>query len=296
MSGGTHGLGRLQQWMQAVIIHPQGVREGIASSEARRHIDIEAAQVGEVIRPSQALSSVERLHIYGNAYYARLLECLGQEFPALKHAVGDEAFAVFAFGYLQRYPSQSYTLADLGRRFPAYLCETRPTVEADQAGQSGWPDFLIDLATLERTYSEVFDGPGPEDGQILKPDDLAAIPAEEWPVARLVLVPCFRLLRPRFAVHEYASAVRRHEAPSPPQAEATYLAITRRDYVVRRYPLLREQYELLAALVEGLPVGEAILRAVESSAANLDTLAAQLQGWFRQWAAAPFFRAVERSN
>ena len=33
-------LGQIQRWMQAVIMHPVGVAEGIASAEARRHIDV----------------------------------------------------------------------------------------------------------------------------------------------------------------------------------------------------------------------------------------------------------------
>ena len=75
---------------------------------------------------SKRRTSVERLEVYANAYYARLLECLRDEFPALLHAVGEEVFDGLAFGYLQAYPSTSYTLSNLSRNFARFLEETRP--------------------------------------------------------------------------------------------------------------------------------------------------------------------------
>jgi hypothetical protein len=61
---------------------------------------------------------MDRLAIYGTAYYARLLECLLEEFPVLVHALGEELFDAFAVGYLQKYPSRSYTLNDLATNIP----------------------------------------------------------------------------------------------------------------------------------------------------------------------------------
>ena len=63
-------LERIQQWMQAVITHPQGIAAGIDSPDARQSIDVAAADIERVISRSQALDSVQRLAVYGNAYYA----------------------------------------------------------------------------------------------------------------------------------------------------------------------------------------------------------------------------------
>src|SRR5260370_120642 len=121
-----HDLGQIQRWMQAAIMHPVGVAEGIASAEARGYIDVGPDEAETVVTRSRALSALERLTIYGYAYYARLLECLREEYPVLKHALGEEVFDAFAVGYLQQYPSRSYTLFQLGAHFPRYLAETRP--------------------------------------------------------------------------------------------------------------------------------------------------------------------------
>jgi hypothetical protein len=298
-----HDLGQIQRWMQATIMHPVGVAEGIASAEARRHIDVGPDQAETVVTRSRALTALERLAIYGYAYYARLLECLREEFPVLKHALGDEIFDAFAVEYLERYPSRSYTLFQLGVNFPRFLAETRPDRPSppppppggggEGGGAVNWPDFLIDLATLELAFNEVFDGPGVEGKELLDADQLRAMPPERLLEARLVGVPCLRLLTLRYPVNRYFGAVRRHENPDLPEPADTFLAITRRRYVVRHFELSRPAYELLRALVAGERVEMAINRAAESAGPDLERMATNLQAWFHDWAAEGFFGAVE---
>jgi Putative DNA-binding domain len=286
-------LGQIERWMQAAIMHPVGIAEGIASSEARAQIDIGPDEAETVVTRSRALSALDRLAIYSYAYYARLLECMREEFPVLKHALGEEVFDAFAVGYLQQFPSRSYTLFQLAAHFPRYLADTRP--DGDEAGSlsADWPDFVIDLATLELTFNEVFDGPGVEGERLLEADPLRAIAPERLLEARLVGVPCLRLLVLRYPVHQYFTAVRRHQDPCPPEPAETFMAVTRRHFVVRHYELSRPAYQLLRALLAGTSVGEAIRRAVEAAGSDLDLLPHNLWTWFHDWAAEGFFRAVE---
>jgi hypothetical protein len=284
-----HDLDQIQRWMQAVLMHPGGAEAGAASEAAREAIDGPPEEAERVVTRSRALSGLERLAIYNRAYYARLLECLRESFPVLFHALGEDAFGSFALDYLQKYPSRSYTLNDLGANFPRYLRESRP---ADEPGPS-WPDFVIDLATLEWTYNEVFDGPGVEGHLLLRPDRLRAIPPERWPDARLVPVPCLRLLHLSYPVHGYYTAVRRRKEPEFPEPAATFLAVTRRRYVIRRHELSRPQFVLLEALLRGQSVGEAIGLAGEAAGDDVDQFAADLAEWFREWTAEGFFQTVE---
>lgn len=287
-------LEQVQRWLQAVIMHPEGVEAGIQSAEARGEIDVTPDRVEQVVDPSKRRTSIERIAVYANAYYARLLECLRDEFPALLHAVGEEVFDGLSFGYLQAYPSTSYTLCDLGRHFVKFLEETRPTEEGDET----WPDFMIDLARLERTYSEIFDGPGAERLKLLGIEDIRSIEAEQWPCARLVPVPCLRLLSLRYPVQEYATGVRKKEDPPIPDPQPTWLAVSRINYVVRRWTLSPIQYELLAALLSGSTVGAAIERAALSavqSGQNVESLANDLQDWFREWSGAGFFQMIDHT-
>src|SRR6266567_5995921 len=152
-------LSQLQRWFQTVITNPEGVDAGACSDEAQRLIQLPPGALERVITRSRALSAAERLAIYANAYHSRLLECLGEVFPMLKRTLGEDAFDGLAFGYLQDYPSRSYTLNELGRHFPRYLEQTRPACDSAEAQridpatpgegpvlEKDWPDFLIDLA------------------------------------------------------------------------------------------------------------------------------------------------------
>jgi hypothetical protein len=274
--------------MQAVIVHPAGVEAGVCSAPAREAIDIAAFDLQSVILRSRNLTSAERLGIYASAYFARLLECLREEFPALKRAVGEEAFSAFAGGYLQQYPPQSYTLAELGSRFPQFLQETRPD---DGEPRPNWTDFVIELATVERIYAEVFDGPGVEHSRCIQPEALAGLSPERWSEAQLVPAPCLRLVELSHPVHEYITAVRRKQNAIVPAPSPTWLVITRRDYVVRRVAVSRDEFTLLESLIDGRSVGEAIAALMRDSH-EASALEARVQEWFRHWAAAGYFQAI----
>ena len=283
----------VERWFQTVITHP----EGVDSSEAQQLIRLGRNQLEQVILRSKSLTARERLSIYANAYYARLVECLGECFPIFKKALGEEVFSGFALEYLQRYPSQSYTLDRLGDHFSRFLQETRPDRSDDgcRPVETSWSDFLFDLATLEWTITQVFDGPGVEHERVLAPDDLQALPAERFAEAQLIPVVCLRLLTFRYPVNAYYTAARRAEENEQvpiPRASAEHVAITRRDYIVRRHTLTAPQRALLKALQTGGTVAEAISAAAEISPMEDDQLADELQSCFRFWAAECFFQAL----
>lgn len=279
-------LDQIQRWMQAVITYPGGAASGVSSDEARQQIDVSVDEVERVVGRSRALPALDRLEIYAGAYFARLLECLSDEYPVLRRAVGEEVFDDFAFEYLQEYPSRNYSLNRLGADFARFLDETRPPDES-------WPALLVDLATLEWAISEVFDGPGVEGMQLLDADGLLAVPIELWPEARLVPVPCLRTLVLSHPVRPYYTALRDGEEVPPPERAESFVAITRRNYVVKLHDLSRLQYELLVALRDGQPLGEAIGLVAEQAGPDLDRFAADLRTWFSDWATAGFFQAVE---
>ena len=293
-SDDPRSLGQLQRWMQSVITHPSGIEAGANSDSAR--VDLGADHVedlDDVVCRSQRLSSADRLRIYGNAYFARLLECLRAEFPAMVKVLGEEAFDGLAFGYLLEHPSQSYTLTRLAAALPEHLAKTRPPREPDGDQNSpDFADFLIDLAILERTYSEVFDGPGPEQALPLKPSDLEGLSVEQFAESRLVLHDCVRLLSLRFPVHEYATAIRHGENSDFPTALPTFLVVTRRDYIVRRFEVSPIQFALLAALQRRSSVGEALLAIRPHDETDLAQLATDLRRWFGEWASASLFQRL----
>jgi hypothetical protein len=286
-------LARVERWMQAVIMHPGGVHAGLTSALAQGEIQLSGSdELPHVINPSRAMSSAARLEIYAHAYSARLLECLREEFPVLCRTMGPELFDEFAFGYLQAYPSRSYTLARLGAEFPRFLAESLST---ESTTAQAWLKFFVELARLERTFSEVFDGPGVEELSVLSEDQLRALAPESWAEARLRPAPCLRLLEFEFPVNEFYSAARaEQDAPPFPEPRPTRVAISRRDYVVRRQEVPAEAWPLLQALVQGSRIGEALALALTGHSADAaDSLVSQVQRWFFSWARDAFFVDID---
>lgn len=285
----AYSLRNVQKWMQTVITHPDGVQAGADSQLAKEAFgDFEKqAGIDDLIVPSRNLSSQQRIEVYANAYYARLLECMRDEFPAMVALLGEDTFHAFAFDYLQSNPSSSYTLADLGKNFHRFLADSR----AGDVGDAGdddqtYYDLIVDLALLERTYSEVFTGPGIENAESLSAEDLAKVPPESVGSLRLTPAPCVRLLCLTTRAHEYAIAVRKSPTHPPqlPDSEETFLVITRINYVVRTVMAEPEEYLLLQSLVENASLEQAIATVAEQSSLDEEQMAEKLAVWFQKWA------------
>lgn len=205
-------LEAIQEWLFSAIQRPTA-----------------APGISEMVRDDHGqLTPVERLEIYGKSFYGRLLQVLEGEFPVLRHAMEPDLFEQFGGKYLGAYPPGSYTLTDLGKNFPKYLRDTRPEDSSEL-----WPEFLIELATLERVFSEVYQSDGPENHEIIPADDFDGIAAEPWT----------RVLNCHFPVHSYFLAVRRNEDPDLPIPEETTLLVYRRDFRVRLRGLPRSNRE-----------------------------------------------------
>jgi hypothetical protein len=94
-------------------------------------------------------------------------------------------------------------------------------------------------------------------------------------------------------VADYFTAVRRDEDPALPEPADTFLAVTRRRYVVRHFSVSRTEHAVLSALVAGRTLAEAVAVAAAEPDADLDRVAAHISESFRIWAANGFFRAAE---
>ncbi|MBK8816568.1 MAG: putative DNA-binding domain-containing protein [Methylococcaceae bacterium] len=202
------------------------------------------------LQPSSRLQAVQRLGIYQRSYYLRLLQCLREQFPALCHALGEQLFTDFAREYLQTHPSESYTLYDLGRRFPGYLEQTRPDKNDPQNVRESWVDFMIDLASFERQLFVLFDAPGHEEKYMLAD---ATVPDR-----LLQLQPCFDLGDYRFPVAGYYHQVRKGSDPLFPAEHPSAVAIIRKNYLTTTLPLTAVQFAFLKLLQQGDTIESAL--------------------------------------
>ncbi len=67
----------------------------------------------------------------------------------------------------------------------------------------------------------------------------------------------------------------------------------RKDFIAWRTPLEPEQFVILRTLESGQPLGAALEAAACLPGVGLESLVQKLHGWFREWAAEGFFRALD---
>lgn len=271
-------LAVLQRWMQAVVVHPGSIEEAVGSPEAGR--DVRPADIGSVILPSASLSPAERVEVYQRMYLLRMEEALETDYPALQHFLGAERFRDLVRDYVQSFPSRSYSLNRLGDHLPEFV----------RTAKVPRPEFCHDLARLELAVSQVFDE---EETPALTEAEIAAVPAEAWEAARLVPIAAFRLMALRYPAGAYLTSVKDddHENHPRPRLQAEHVAVYRRDYAVWRHDLTRPAHDLLADLVAGRTLGEAVAAALGRGGRRAPTEEALFR-WFREWMSSGIFQAV----
>jgi hypothetical protein len=265
----TPRLAATQRRMQVLITDP-GAGEHPAS--------------GDLVRGTSRLPAAERLALYQRAYRLRLLGCLRESYPALRHALTAELFDAFALEYLAAQPPRSYTLSALGAGWPEHLERNRPDRDAPADEREWWLDFVVDLARVERLFCEVYDAAGSEQRAQPTAADLPAEPDGAWLGATVAAPDCLRLLRARADVAPYMLAVRRGDDPPLPPPGESFVALSRRNYDVTLTELDGAGFALLHVLMRGASIGAA------ARAAALDPGTAWVR--LREWVECGLFSAI----
>jgi len=268
-------LDQLERWMQDVVTHPGGVDAGAAASTSAR------ASIDDVFLPSQALTAAERVGVYAFMYFDRLIEVLEDEFRALASLVGEETLRELLRAYVIAQPSTHYSLNVLSAALPAWLAD-RSQLEEHA--------FLSEVARVERSLQEVFDG---TDSETIATDDLLAVPMERWPELRLRTIPALELHRFDYPVNAWYRAWREERPREIPAERTTWLAVYRREFRVWRMDLTEEAHAMLSALQAGDSLGVAIERAATLPGADPSALAGSIQEWFQSWSGDGLFAAIE---
>ena len=132
------------------------------------------------IAGDEQLAPRERVAIYADMYWSRILDVLREDFACSAGLLGDAAFAELARDYLAARPSRHPRSRTSARRSPT-SCR----------GVADLPPYVCELARLEWAHIAAF---AAADAQPLALADLAALPAAAWPDLRLTPVPSCALL------------------------------------------------------------------------------------------------------
>jgi hypothetical protein len=238
--------------------------------------------IRSIIAGNDRLSPEEQAEIYREQFWLRHSDVLRDDFPGLRHLLGDTRFDELMRAYLSACPPNSYTLRDLGQRLAEFAAE--------------YPDFpeqlegsARDLARFELAFVDIFDGP---EVSPIDAETVSDIPPDAWPSAKLTLRPLLTLLRLAHPVHRYRTAVKKAAADEEdvtldvPPAEPTVVALWRgADLRVLYRSITAQEAAMVDALRGGSTLGEACATVAEGlDDSEQQALAGRLGAWFQGWA------------
>jgi hypothetical protein len=186
----------------------------------------------------------KRFSVYRNTVALSLTRALEASFPTVRKLVGDEFFAAMAGLHLRAHPPRSRMLMLYGADFPAWLEGFPPVAHLG---------YLPDVARLDQAMRESYHSadadPLPEAAfQRLLGEDIAGL--------RLLLAPSVRLVRSRWPIAAIWAA--NHEGGPPPVPGPQDVAVLRAEFDPRPVPLPPGGGDVLAALLSGQTLGEAL--------------------------------------
>jgi hypothetical protein len=283
-------LAELQALMLAAVRRPLTADEG---SQAAWSDGTPTARVAEgFIKPNDRLTSFERLQIYNQQYWWRLLGAFAEDFRGLRAVLGEKKFDRVAHAYLESCPSKSWTLRNLASRLVDFLA-AHPELTAPYSA------LALDMARVEWARVIAYDGPArkPLDVQKLGQSDPGGLRLRLQPYITLLELhhPIDVLLRrlkqqndagPASNAMSAAPAQRRR--PFRLQARASrqplYLAVHQLDCSVYYKRLEPEAWRILSAIARGASLEEACAAGFTGDAAAVGEGMAKVQGWFADWA------------
>jgi hypothetical protein len=137
----------------------------------------DAGIISEVVAADKTIAT-QRLEIYHDAYYLRLLEVLEKDFPCLKNCMGDQLFEKTGREYIDAHTSNHFSICYFNRFFSDFLTSM------------GLEPYYAEMAHFEWALLRALDAP---DAYQISVDDLATITPETWPYIQFNLHPSVKL-------------------------------------------------------------------------------------------------------
>ncbi len=223
------------------------------------------------IRDKQDFAPQEQLNVYVNAYRWRLQDVVAEDYPVLKHYLGEDDFNALIAAFVEREVPSHFNIGRFALQLPAFIRSFRPN-----------DVFAHELCELETAVAQLAD---PEESPALTEADVHKLTPVQLLSAVLVPRTALQLQTSRFAVNEYYGSVMDEAALASPVSRATWLVIYRHDDRVWRMELEQLEYQLLESLISGLPVGVALehLQAYEPAMNSSVELTTHISHWFSRW-------------
>ncbi len=230
----------------------------------------------QMIRSNDRTAPHGRLQFYARQYWWRIQGSFDEDFRTVQKLLTKEDYLRLRDEYLVQFPSISYTLRNLGNRFPDFL-KNKNKLLADAS--------LYDLSKMKAFESKT-----------IKPLSVPDVESTDFPSETLYLQPHVKLLELDYPVnqlnksnlvHEDSSASNtltkkedstNNEGISSINKEETFLAIHRLGAKIFSKQLNKEQFQILKKFEQGISL-EALENSISEKALSI------IQESFSEWMA-----------
>ena len=253
---------------------PRGVEVALAHPD-KSEINIHP----RCIRPGQnwfqnleenpAIPRQEQLSIYAEAYFARILESLEDDFPTLRKVLGEESFVKLIADYLKNHPSRYATIGEIGKNLPQFL----KTYEMTKA----YP-FVAEIAQLEWQLICAFFS---RSHLALNLDEYSSVGMDAWAQARFSLSESVHLLQLHWPVDQLWECKNKDDFDGMlsefAERETFILIHQNAQGVCVVKSISSPEYQILGQVLQNVALGK-ICEMIQDSIE-----VAEIMGWFGTW-------------
>lgn len=276
----TLSLRELQAWMKWIITDPRGVDKALAnpSPDVKKYSSRYTSpnpSAHHLISKQPPITVANRLEIYAEAYFSRIVESMESDFPATAKILGEIDFQRLVANYLKEYPSSTPNVGEVGKKLSDFVVNYEELKEKP---------FIRDLIELEWLFVEAFYSDEP--GEVFDFTRLSYLTHEEIASHSVSIHPSIRIFKSTWPLESLwklrdKESTADFEEIKKSEKEEYYLLYRNKGFI----EFEKMEYEkgiILSLLRDGLSLAEVIdrLPPVGSEEASDN-----LTNWFNEWVA-----------
>ena len=273
-------LKRTQIWFGSIIGRPIDEDSRMNPISPSGHpMEIEAC---DYIRPSPTLRPAQRIQIYNQQYWWRLLSSLHESFPVTTRLFGYHDFnRMIAIPYLVKYCPHSWSLNDLGDRLEQWVEEE---YEAEDKS------LVMDAVNLDWAFNKTFWAAHKE------PILMSNLPVEGDPTSllgeKIYLQPHVQLFEFDYDLFTFRNEFLKqepeywidHDFPKLKKDKKYFMILFRTSVNDLQWlEAMPAEYALLKLFQEGCTIDDACQWMEDQEDAFYQEAAQNLPGWFQKW-------------
>lgn len=262
----------IQRWFASIIARPIDDESQMAPTSPSGRLMSDEAK--EFIAPNSKLSSAQRIQIYNQQYWWRMLSILHHNFPTLVRLFGYEDFnRTIGMPFLTKYPSTDWSIAKLGDKLSLWI-------EEEYGAQD--KSLVLFSAKVDWAYQELFLAPNPKSQEATL--DLLSKKTSLQNHLKLFALPfdllSFRTELLKQPVEFWAES----EFPKLPKDRKYFFILYRNRKNWISYKQVKEgEWTLLHLIEEGHTIEEGCEYLEKIGGSIYEEALSSLQEWIQQW-------------